>query len=99
MKIIWSRVAIERIEDIVSVIAEDKPAASKKWKTTIYQKVQRLQKFPKSGRKVPETNRDEIREIIYKNYRIIYRIESKRISILTVRHDRQLLNIDEIADN
>lgn len=97
MKIIWSRVAIERIEEIADFIAEENPSASQKWKALIYQKVQRLRKFPKSGRKVPEANRDEIREVLYKNYRIVYRIERKLISILTVRHGKELLDIDDIT--
>ncbi|MGB5615899.1 MAG: type II toxin-antitoxin system RelE/ParE family toxin [Desulfobacterales bacterium] len=36
------------------------------------------------------------RELIYGNYRIIYRIETKKISILTIRHGQQILPIDEI---
>jgi len=97
MKIIWSRVAIERIEEIADFIAEENPTASQKWKALIYQKVQRLRKFPKSGRKVPEANRDEIREVLYKNYRIIYGIEQELISILTVRHGKELLDVNEIT--
>lgn len=40
--------------------------------------------------------RPNLREIIVKNYRVIYRIERKRISILTVRHGKQLLLLEDI---
>ncbi|MBW2647342.1 MAG: type II toxin-antitoxin system RelE/ParE family toxin, partial [Deltaproteobacteria bacterium] len=41
-------------------------------------------------------NDSQFRELIYGNYRIIYRIETKQISILTIRHGRQILPINEI---
>ena len=48
------------------------------------------------GRTVPEINRKEIREIIFGNYRIIYRIEEMNIAILTIRHTKQILPVDEL---
>jgi len=47
--------------------------------------------FPMSGRKVPEYELENIREIIEKPYRIIYRIRKDRIDILAVMHGAQLL--------
>jgi addiction module RelE/StbE family toxin len=98
MKILWTKLALNRIEEIANYIAEDNPSASQKWKREVYQKTQNLRSFPKMGRMVPEVNRDEVREIFYGNYRIIYRIEPKRVSILTVRHGKQLLKRSEIND-
>jgi toxin ParE1/3/4 len=57
----------------------------------IFGKVESLAKNPERGRKVPETNRAEIREVFEGEYRIIYRIESKRVSVLTIRNFKQLL--------
>lgn len=91
MKIQWSTLSIDRIIEIAEYIVEDKPGASEKWVNSIFNSVERLQKFPESGRKVPEVNRDEIREILLGNYRIIYRIDKEMISILTIRHGKQLL--------
>ena len=45
------------------------------------------------GWRVPETGVNEIREIQFHNYRIIYRIESKRILILALIQGR--LNVDD----
>ncbi|MFQ5636553.1 MAG: type II toxin-antitoxin system RelE/ParE family toxin [bacterium] len=98
MKIVWTENAIRRIEDIASHISENSPRASQKWKGLIYQKTRRLRTHPKMGRRVPETDRDEIREIFHGNYRIVYRIESNHISILTVRHGKQLLPRSEISE-
>lgn len=97
MKIIWSPLAIERITEIARYIAQDNPAAAQNWVETIFAKVEQVQSAPASGRIVPEVNRKEIREIIFGNYRIVYRAEPKNISILTVRHGRQILPVDEIV--
>jgi len=96
MKIIWSPLAIDRVAEVASYIAKDKPTAAGNWVDTIFSKVESLESFPKLGRIVPEINKDQYREIIYGNYRIVYRLEEKRISILTVRHGKQLLPVEEI---
>jgi toxin ParE1/3/4 len=96
MRIIWSPLAIDRAADIAEYIARDKPSASERWVKTLFAKVEQLSASPEIGRKVPEINDDRFRELIYGNYRIIYRIDDKQISILTVRHGRQILPIEEI---
>ena len=96
MKIIWSPLAIDRASEIAEYIAQDKPSAAEKWIAMLFSKVERLKSSPEIGRGVPEIGNDQFRELIYGNYRIIYRIEKKQISILTIRHGKQILPIDEI---
>lgn len=96
MKIIWSPLAIERASEIAEYIAQDKPSAAEKWIDTVFAKVETLSSTPETGRVVPEIRNSKFRELIYGNYRIIYRIEENEISILTIRHGMQILPIDEI---
>lgn len=96
MRIIWSPLAVDRASEIADYIAQDKPSAAKKWIDTIFSKVEKLKSSPEIVRIVPEINDSQFRELIYGNYRIIYRIETKQISILTIRHGRQILPINEI---
>lgn len=96
MKIIWSPLAVDRVAEISEYIAFDNPAAAQKWVEEVFEKVKTLQKSPKMGRTVPEVERDEIREILYGNYRIIYHFSVQKISILTVRHGKQILPEEEI---
>ncbi|MDP2646828.1 MAG: type II toxin-antitoxin system RelE/ParE family toxin [Desulfobacterales bacterium] len=96
MRIIWSPLAVGRASEITDYIAQDKASAAKKWVDTVFSKVEQLKSSPEIGRIVPEINDSQFREIIYGNYRIIYRIENKQISILTIRHGRQILPINEI---
>jgi toxin ParE1/3/4 len=96
MKIIWSPLAIDRASEIAEYIAQDKPSAAEKWINTVFSKVEQLNSSPEIGRVVSEIRNDQFRELIYGNYRIIYRIEKTQISILTIRHGKQILPIDEI---
>jgi len=96
MKIIWSPLAIDRASEIAKYIAQDKPSATENWIKTVFSKVERLKSSPEIGRVVSEIKNDSFRELIYGNYRIIYRIEKTQISILTIRHGKQILPIDEI---
>ena len=96
MKIIWSPLSVERASEIADYIAQDKPSAAEKWIDTVFSKVEQLKSSPEIGRIVPEINNTQFRELIYGNYRIIYRIEKKQISILTIRHGKQILPLHEI---
>gem|GEM_PF-223299 len=87
---------VDRVSEIAGYIAQDNPVAADRWVDTVFEKVRELKGFPESGRIVPEINNKTIRELIYGNYRIVYRVEISRSSILTVRHGKQLLPVDEI---
>ena len=97
MKIIWSPLAIDRTTEIAEYIALDNPAAAPKWIGLIFQEVELLVSSPKMGRVVPEIGSKQIRELIIGNYRIIYRIEKINTSILTIRHGKQILPVEEIV--
>ena len=55
---------------------------------------EQIAEFPKSGRKVPEYDAEDIREVIEKPYRIIYRIKPDQIDVLAVVHSAQLLSLN-----
>lgn len=96
MRIIWSPLAIDRASEIVDYIAQDKPLVAQKWIEKIFSKVASLELSPEIGRIVPEIGDNQFRELIYQNYRIIYKIDNNQISILTIRHGAQILPTDEI---
>jgi len=98
MKIIWSPFAHQRINDIADYIANDNLTAAERWVNSIYDTVKRLKDFPKSGRIVKEVDKEDIREIFFGNYRIIYHIEKTAINILTVRHGRQILPMEDLSN-
>lgn len=96
MNVVWSPLAIERATEIADVIATDRPSAADRWLDELFGATDRLGAFPESGRVVPELQRIDLREVIHKEYRIIYRIDSQGVSIMTVRHSRQLTTASEL---
>ena len=51
--------------------------------------VRRLESFPLSGRAVPEIADASIREVVWREYRVIYWATEERVDILTVLHTSQ----------
>lgn len=98
MIIEWSPLSLQRVREIADYIAADNISAAKNWIDEVFEKVKVLKTSPEFGRVVPEINKPDIREIIFKNYRIIYLTARNKISILTVRHFKQLLPESEYAD-
>lgn len=97
MKIIWSPLAIERAYEAAAYIAQDKPDAALTWLEGLFACTDRLERFPRSGRIVPEIGSDEYREVIFRRaYRVIYRLEAAQVSILTVRHTAQEFDETEL---
>jgi toxin ParE1/3/4 len=96
MKLVWSPLALERVTEIALYIAEERPRVAEQWVEEIFAAVERLEPFPVSGRVVPEANRQDLREVIHGDFRIIYRVEEHQLSVLTVRHARQQLEPDEL---
>jgi toxin ParE1/3/4 len=96
MKIRWSPRSIDRIIEIGDYIAKDSPLTALRVMKSIFESVERLELFPKSGRIVPEFGNPEIREVIHNPYRILYQEFENAVEILTVIHSRQLLTGDSI---
>jgi len=91
VKISWTNQAIEDLDAICQFIARDAPPYARIFVQRIFTIVERLASFPRSGRVVPELKQQDIREIIYGDYRIIYRLLEDEVEILTILHSAKLL--------
>jgi addiction module RelE/StbE family toxin len=97
MKLIWTHEALKRLIEIEDYIAEDSPTRAQKFTNQIIQKAESLKKHPKKGRIVPEFSIPNLRELISKNYRIVYIIKEESLEILTVFESHRLIRIDELT--
>ncbi|MEW6097481.1 MAG: type II toxin-antitoxin system RelE/ParE family toxin [bacterium] len=97
-KIKWTPQSLNDVDAIASFIARDSNYYAHMFIAEVFETVEQLNLFPKSGRIVPELNRREIRELILGNYRIIYRIKEELVEILTVYHSARLLDINKIEN-
>ena len=96
MKVIWTKEALERLSDIEEFIAQNNPQRAEKFINLLIEQGESISQNPKIGRIVPEISNPNLRELITKKYRIVYRIKSNQIEILTVFEGHRLLRIDEI---
>ncbi len=92
MIIKWTKEALSNLQDIEDFISQDNPTAAVQFIDKLISVVENLKDFPKRGRVVPELSFEQIREVIYKNYRIVYLIKKKSIEVLTVFECHKLLD-------
>ena len=94
MKVNWTDRAVERLDLICAHIAHDAPDAAMSLGRRLLLRSRQIATFPSAGRKVPEFDQNDIRELIEGNYRLIYRVRTERVDVLTVMHCAQLLPTD-----
>jgi toxin ParE1/3/4 len=89
--IILSPKAVGDLEAIVRYISLTNPTAAKSVGKSLLNKTKELSQFPLQGQKVPEFNNPQIRQLVLKPYRIVYRVEEdkKCINIARFWHSSQ----------
>jgi len=92
----WSSQAQRDLSIIADFIAKDSKKYARITIEQILERVDLLKSNPKQGRIVPEVKVSHIREIIFKNYRIVYHLKSDLIFIITVHHTAMLFDTGKI---
>jgi len=73
-QIIWTDPALSDLNDIADYIALDNLLAAKRLVQKVFSAIERLEKFPESGRKPPELLLDSLyREVVVEPCRVFYR--------------------------
>ncbi len=94
MRVHWTENAIGHLVNIYEYIAINSPTFAKRMVDRITRRSKQIADHPFSGRKVPEYESDDVRELIETPYRIIYRIKSDQIDVLAVIHGERLFPDD-----
>jgi plasmid stabilization system protein ParE len=99
MSITWSREASESLVDIEEFIARDSVERAIRFVDALIDHAETiLAENPRGGRTVPEIGSPNIRELIYRGYRIVYRLNGDLIEVLTVFEGHRLLRLNESGD-
>ena len=99
MSVTWSREASENLVEIEEFIARDSLERAVRFVDALIDHAEAiLADNPKSGRVVPEIGNPNMRELIYRGYRIVYRLNGDIIEILTVFEGHRLLRLNESND-
>ena len=73
----------DKLNDQVNYIAEDKPAAAKKFKSDILKRIREIPEMPFANRKSIFFDRDDIRDLIFKGYAVVYKVDAEE-AIITI---------------
>lgn len=90
----WTHKAADDLEAITMFIAADSSSYAKLFVIDVLSVVDRLSVFPMSGRVVPELDDPAVREVLFVNYRIVYRVDvnGDLVEILSIYHGTRLLD-------
>ncbi len=91
-KIYWTQQSRDDLRAVRSHIARDAPVTASTYVRKLRTSVGRLREFPFSGQVVPELGREDLREVLLGNYRLIYRVSDGRVDILAVFHSSRILD-------
>ena len=91
VKVVWTNLAIEDLQSIHKYISKDSKFYADRFVDKLVSKVDQLENYPRSGRMVPEFGKEDIRELIEGNYRIIFKVRVDHIGIVRVHHSGRLL--------
>jgi len=97
MKLQWSRRAQRDLDAIASYIASDDPKAARRWIERLRTTARKAAAVPGIGRRVPEFQRGDVREVLLRTYRVIYVALPDRVVVLAViEGHRQLPPIEDL---
>ena len=94
MRVHWTNTALGHLLAIYEYIAQNSSVYAQRMVDRLTRRSEQIAAFPLSGRMVPEFEAEDIREMIEKPYRIIYRIKPDQIDVLAVIHGAQLLPLE-----
>ena len=95
MDLKWSNVAKQDMQSIYDFIARDSVYYANEYTDKLFESAERLEEFPYSGRIVPEIGDENVREIIYGVYRLMYYIDERKniVTVTQISHGSQQFTI------
>jgi plasmid stabilization system protein ParE len=97
VKVLWTARSRTRLAEIYDYIAPHSSARALGVVDRLLVRSEQLSTAPRSGTALSEFANDDIRELLERPYRLIYRVSAEKIEILTVKHYRQRL-VDKPED-
>ena len=90
-RVIWTEPALADLEAIADYIALDNPVAACCLVERVFESMERLERFPASGKRPPELPRSPYREIVVTPCRVFYRVEGEAVFLLYAMRAEPLL--------
>ncbi len=97
-RLIWTEPALNDLEAIAEYIALDKPDAARRYVQRVFEAVERLTRFPKSGSIPPEIPHLPYRQVVVPPCRVFYRTEGQDILIVFVMRSERRFREDDLLE-
>ena len=94
----WTDTALDNINEIAEYISLDSVFYAEQFVHKLISVSKKIENHPEIGRIIPELPMSGYREILYKKYRIIYRISNEDIYIVSIHHSSRLLSNNEFFE-
>uniref|UniRef100_A0A831XG01 Type II toxin-antitoxin system RelE/ParE family toxin n=1 Tax=Geobacter metallireducens TaxID=28232 RepID=A0A831XG01_GEOME len=86
-QIVWTEKASSHLQAIHEYIAHDSPVYAERFVRSLVKATVKLQDAPHCGRIVPEFNDPNLREVVFRNYRIVYSVANPSVlQVLAIVH-------------
>ena len=90
-RLIWAEPALSDLEEIAHFIALDNPTAARRYVRKVFAAVERLKRYPNSGKRSVELPNPTYRELVVPPCRVFYRVEADSVIILYIMRSERLL--------
>ena len=74
---------------LAEYISLDSPFYAEQVVDRVVARLEQARRHPASGRIVPESGREDVRELIEPPYRLVYRVQADAVEVLSILHGRQ----------
>lgn len=91
MRVHWTNTALDHLLAIQQYVSQHSTLYADRLLDRLTRRSEQIGRFPRSGRMVPEYKRADVREVIERPYRIIYRVKADQVDVVAVMHSAQQL--------
>ena len=86
MTVFWTNAALDPLLALRDFLSTTSTAYAERTVDRLLRRGDQIADVPRSGRMVPEYGQADVREVVERPYRILYRIGPERIEVLAVLH-------------
>jgi toxin ParE1/3/4 len=90
-KLTWSSRALADLDSACEFIGRDSPRYACLFAERVVAMIDAIPRHPLLGAVVPEYGIEDIRERLFQNYRIVYRVRGDAVQIVAIVHAARLL--------
>jgi toxin ParE1/3/4 len=87
LTVVWAKRALVYLDEIGDHVARDSPETAERVVIQLIDAGESLQSGPWRGRRVPESDRDDVRELVLGKYRVVYQVMPELLRIVSVVHN------------